>query len=80
MDKNFFGQIKNKVFLANRNNLQASPTGYGKITFLEKASRITGNIENGKDFHEKVLKIKVQSIKTSKQLSIKRNLMKIKLK
>ena len=77
MDKNFFGQIKNKVFLANRNNLQASPTGYGKITFLEKASRITGN---GKDFHEKALKIKVQSIKTSKQLSIKRNLMKIKLK
>ena len=80
VDKNVFGQIKNKVFLANRNNLQASPTGYGKITFLEKASRITGNIENGKDFHEKALKIKVQSIKTSKQLSIKRNLMKIKLK
>ena len=80
MDKKNFDQIKNKVLMANKNNLQASPTGYGKITFLEEASRVTGNIENGKLFHEKALKIKVQSINTSKQLSIKRNLMKIKLK
>ena len=79
VDEKIVEQIKIKVLRAKKNNFQARPTGYDKIIFLDKASRLFENIENGKISHEEALKTR-DTINKDIKAMIKRNLMKIKLK
>ena len=80
MDKKFFDQIKNKVWRARKNNLHDRPTGYSKIIFLDNASRLIENTENGEITHEEALKVMDTIDKDIKAIVDQKRLTKIKLK